>query len=210
MKDKDYLDKEKIERLYKKKLSEGDYPSITLSIQSRLAMDSHDEEPVEETFEEWLSKFDSYDEEYDVPIKQEPQKFIDDKINVIQVNAAYDPSHIEPIGIFSTVGVDAADVLNLRTEEEMVNNTAVHAKWEYVNDSYWYEEIDEYGIPVEYYNPIKYFKCSCCGQEALMAEHHDIDNKTTEEDIKKWTYLTKYCPHCGAKMENGEDYEDWR
>lgn len=40
MSNEDYLDKEKLETLFKKKLLEGDYPSITMSIQSRLAMDS--------------------------------------------------------------------------------------------------------------------------------------------------------------------------
>lgn len=90
--------------------------------------------------------------------------------------------------IKDSIGVDAADVLNLRTEEEMVNNTAVHAKWEY---GVIVEEIEIRNETYQFKTP-GYF-CSCCKGDAL------------ENGDKQM--LTKYCPHCGAKMENGEDYK---
>ena len=40
MNSKECLEKEKLEKLFKKELAKGDYPSITMSILSRLAMDS--------------------------------------------------------------------------------------------------------------------------------------------------------------------------
>ena len=76
------------------------------------------------------------------------------------------------------------------------------------NRAEWIDESDKFG-------PSIFYHCSNCGERALIEEVHDgwLDTVSPDPEMRyakdithKESRLTKYCPFCGKRMKNFEDF----
>ena len=57
------------------------------------------------------------------------------------------------------------------------------------------------------YDDCDQFVCSECGIE--LQAWHRVERDEDDGDVTYHEYMFRFCPHCGAKMDDGSENQNW-